>query len=333
MVSKGVQKHARDGGQPWVIQPELVEGCTRICSFCGIQAIREKPGNFKYLSMELATKIAEECAVLCPHARFEFAMRGEPLVHPKATEIFTVFRTNLPKAQLMVTTNGDTLRGRMQARLEAIFASGLDFVLLDTYYPGRDALREEALALRDIAVFDFYDDWAPHGISPYHNHGRKVARTVVLMDDLAARDGEHPSRVVKSHAGSNPNRVTPLLALHRNCGRPFREMTIAWNGDVTLCCDDWRHQYVCGNVGQVTLAEIWTGDRFEAARARLYNKDRDFGPCQACDAPAAPRTGLLPRYEQPTPDQLALTAQITAAGAHIIPLWSLKGGASDTETR
>jgi tRNA A37 methylthiotransferase MiaB len=29
--------------QPWSVQVELVEGCNRICGFCGINAIRSKP--------------------------------------------------------------------------------------------------------------------------------------------------------------------------------------------------------------------------------------------------------------------------------------------------
>lgn len=315
------QPRADAGGQPWCIQPEMTEGCSRICSFCGLQAIRDKPGNFKFMSVALAAKIAEECSTFCPKARVEFAMRGEPLMNPQADEIVATFRRFMPKAQLMITTNGDTMKNRMQGRLEKLFAAGLNFVLLDTYYPGRDEQRAEVATLNDITVFDYYDDWAPQGISPYHNHGTKLQRTVVLMDDLLARDGEHPSRVVKSHAGSNPNAVMPTEPLKRNCGRPFREMTIAWNGDFTLCCDDWRKQYIIGNVNTDLLRDLWKHPRLEAARARLMQKDRSFGPCIQCDAPAAPRTGLLPVYAPPTAEQIALTEEITAQSAGIVPLW------------
>lgn len=295
------QKRADAGGQPWCIQPELVEGCTRICPFCGLQAIRNKPGNFKCMTVELATKIAEECAEFCPHARVEFAMRGEPLVNPRHLEIFALFRCYMPRAQLMVTTNGDTLRGRMQKRMDLMFEAGLNFVLLDTYYPepGRTQLRQEAYTLHGVTVIDYFKEWMPIGKSPYHNHGKSLQRTVVLMDDIAAHDGEHGSRLVKTHAGANRSKPIPLVPLRRNCGRPFREMTIAWNGDVTLCCDDWVKEYIIGNVNDRTLRSIWVDPLFEAARARLYHKDRNFGPCRKCDAPSAPRSGLLPVYEKP----------------------------------
>lgn len=325
----GKQKSASEGGVPWVIQPELTEGCSYrygsgaggLCHFCGIQAIRSGPGGFKFMSLELADKISAELAEWCPRPRIEFAMRGEPLMNPKHLEIFAMFRSRLERAQMMVTTNGDVLRtapGRdfhkMAERLPELFAAGIDFVLLDTYYPRerRDALRAEAYAVQEqhpwIKVVDFYDDWAPKGMSPYANYGRKIRSTVVLMDDLAARNGEHTSRVIKSHAGANPTvaleRGFPKM---RSCGRPFREMTIAWNGDFTLCCDDWRKEFIIGNVQERTLQSLWNDPVLEAARARLYHKDRAWGPCAQCDAPGAPRFGLLPVYSEPSPEQLKMT--------------------------
>lgn len=119
------QARADAGGRPWVIQPELVTGCSMkwgsgkggLCHFCGLNAIRSGPGDYQYMSIELATRIAEQIAAFCPKARVEFAMRGEPLIHPEAVQIIGMFRQFLPTTSLMLTTNGDTLRGHMQARL------------------------------------------------------------------------------------------------------------------------------------------------------------------------------------------------------------------------
>lgn len=297
------QSRADAGGHPWCVQPELVEGCTRLCSFCGLRAIRDKPGDFRYMTLDTAAVLANGCRDFCPQARVEFALRGEPLVHPHHLEIFQLFRHAMPRCQLMVTTNGDTLRGRMQRRVDLMFDAGLNFVLLDTYYPepARTALRNEALALHGVTVVDFFAEWLPAGKSPYSNHGRSLQRTVVLMDDLAARDGEHGSRLVKTHAGANLSKPLLPAPLVRSCARPFREIIVTWNGDVTLCCDDWRKQYIIGNIHERTLPDLWQDPRYETARARLYHRDRDFIPCRYCDAPGAPRFGLLPRYD-PLPD-------------------------------
>lgn len=313
------QPRADEGGRPWVVQPELVTGCSMkfgkgsggLCHFCGLNAIRNGPGGYEYMPLDIAERIASQVAEWCPNARIEFAMRGEPLMHPKAKDVIRMFRQKNPKGSLMLTTNGDTLRSHMRERIPPLFEAGLNLLLIDAYYPKerRDALMDEGMGLRSFGfdVYDFFKDWAGRGISPYARQSYQH-HTVVMMDDLAERDGEHSSRQVKTHAGSNPTKSISE-PLRRNCGRPFRELVVHSNGNVPLCCDDWRQEFVIGNVLEHTFEEIWKHPRFEAARARLMQKDRGFGPCQFCDAPMAPRTGLLPLYDAPTPEQIQLTVK------------------------
>lgn len=299
--------------RPWSVQVELTEGCNRICGFCGINGIRDKPGSYRYMTVDLADKVAAECAELCPEARYEFAMHGEPLMNPDALMILSIFRSHLAKAQMQVTTNGIRLLGYMQERVDALFSTGLDFVVLDTYYPERDKLRREVATLRGVNVVDFYDDMAPKGESPWHNYRRKLNRTIVLMDDIGARDGEVKSRVVLNHAGSNPTKAVPEGPLRKTCTLPFREVTVAWNGNVNVCCMDWKHQYTAGNVAKSTLREVWFGEEFEAARAMLQNKDRAFGPCTTCDAGSGTRPGLLPKYPSVTEGQREIVRKVEGA--------------------
>src|SRR5512135_1233867 len=105
----GRQLSAAEGGAPWCIQPELAEGCSwrfgsgkgGLCSFCGIQAIRSGPGEFKFMTVGTAMRIAEGMIGWNEKPRIEFAMRGEPLMNPKHLEIFRIFRDRLPNAQMM----------------------------------------------------------------------------------------------------------------------------------------------------------------------------------------------------------------------------------------
>lgn len=312
------QKRADSGGTPFCVKPELVEGCSMstgrgsggLCNFCGIQAIRSGSGGYKYMDPNLAALIAQQMEDFCPKARIEFAMHGEPLMHPNYISIFTKFRSHLPNTQLQVTTNGDILRGKMQQRVEKIFNAGINFILMDTYYPKdrRDSLRKEAFSLKNIEVVDYYEDWALDDFSPYANHGNKIQRTILLMDDILIRDQEEHTRIVKSHAGSNPL-IQIDQPIQRSCARPFREMTITWNGNVTLCCDDWKSEYVIANISDLSMEEIWKHPKYEAARARLHFRERGFGPCAKCDAPGAPRFGLLPLYDPPTEKDVQITEE------------------------
>lgn len=298
--------------QPWCVQIELTEGCNRICGFCGINGIRSKAGNFKYMTVHTAERLTAQMRELCPQGRVEFAMHGEPLQNPKHGRILAMFRAALPKAQLMVTTNGRVLMKKMQERLERLFATGINFVVLDTYYPERDALHAEAATLEGFRVHDFYDELAPQGWSPYSHHHGKANRMVVLMDDLGVRTGERGSRVIHNHAGSNPQLAPVPEPLAKTCTKPFRELSVTWNGEVRLCCEDWIGRYVAGNIHTTSLGDIWTGDAFEAARAKLQSKQRDFGACRACDANSGMRAGLLPKYPPVTLEQEQVVRAVEA---------------------
>jgi hypothetical protein len=293
--------------KPWNVDIELTEGCSRLCSFCGIHAIRNAPGGYRFMDMATALSVSRSLARLNPKVRVEFAGHGEPLMNPRSLTLINVFRDAMPKAQLMVTTNGATLRYGMEARLDKLFSAGLNLVVLDTYEPERRELIEAARALRSVRVLDYYSECIPSGWSPWANHGNKVKRTLVLLDDLALRDGESSTRKIDNRGGSRPGgEVTAPLA--KTCTLPFRTLVVTWDGKAILCCVDWERSCEVGDVARDGATAVWYGKKLEAARAVLSTRDRRFAPCHRCDRGAGARVGLLPRCAPPTREQLHLLA-------------------------
>lgn len=298
--------------RPWSLQVTLVEGCSRLCPFCGLNGIRNSTGNYVFADQHTLENIARGWADLNPEGRVEFAMHGEPLMHPRYLDAFKLFRTTLPKANLQVTTNGVRFRGKrdMAVELGLIYNAGVDYVILDTYYPERDELRDKAFAMGSgITVRDFYDDCVPSGWSPWHNHRRKHRRLLVLMDDLLARNGEVKSRVIMNHAGNAPNEPVPPEPLRKTCTLPFREITVGVEGNVHICCMDWGGELVMGNVNRTPMPDIWYGERFTAVRKVLGQKLREFTPCSRCNAGSGSRSGLLPKLGAPTERDLGVLTQ------------------------
>lgn len=297
-----------DFPRPWSMQVSLVEGCNRLCTFCGLNALRTKPGGYKYMSDDVAHAAAAGLAELNPVARVEFAMHGEPTMHPDFMGMIRLFRMYLPRAQLMLTTNGRAWMRRLPERLDEGFRAGLDFVLLDTYEPERQRVIDAARAVpRSIArIFDYYaDDDCPN---PYANHRGKVQRAVLLMGDIGMEQGAEKGRVQRrllNHAGNSsatdlrcPTVPEPLA---KTCTNPFREVTVCHDGDVNICCMDWGHDYVCGTLPADRLKDVWRGAAFMAARRRLQAKDRAFSPCDRCNKGSGTRVGLLPKVGPPRP--------------------------------
>jgi hypothetical protein len=249
------------------------------------------------MTIETAETLAYELGTWAPTARYEFAMQGEPLLNPRHLEILKLFRPYLYQTQMMLTTNGRKLMGHMQERLEALFATGLDFIILDTYYPERDKLRTEVSSLKGFNVKDFYKDLAPRAIQPYSKLSPKIkqGRLIILMDDLGKCDGQSRIRIIYNHCGNSALKPPLDEPLKLTCTLPFREITFKWNGEVRLCCMDWKGEYVCGSIYESTPDEIWRGERFYEARLKLQARHRDFRPCMVCDVRGC-RPGLLPKY-------------------------------------
>ena len=63
------------------------------------------------------------------------------------------------------------------------------------------------------------------------------------------------------------------------CGYLDKNMFIASNGDIVICCIDYNHQYVAGNVQNESLQEIWQGERMQYLR----ENHTQFKMCINCE--------------------------------------------------
>lgn len=295
---------------PHSIQVSFVEGCNRRCSFCGICAIREKPmQDLKFMSIPVLNRVIDGLVNLENEPRIELAMHGEPTLHPFFHDFVKAMRVRLPDHQISLTTNGFGLfsgkNGGATDSLRKTLSSGVDFILLDTYNPGKaEAMHKARVAAHEagVSVVDFYKS----DISPWQNHRRKLTNTIILMDDIGDRNGEKKSRTLFNHAGNSgtvPKESAPKKA---TCTIPFREISVCWNGDVCTCCMDWKHELVAGNVLKSSIKDIWFGRVFTAVRRALASKNRDFRPCDVCNCGPGTRPGLLEKQFQPTEDELML---------------------------
>ena len=283
--------------KPWNMQVEFVEGCSRMCSFCGIWGIWSKPENriIKYMDFALADKLAKNVGDWMNGKRIEFAMHGEPLLHPKVLDLIKLFRRYGDKCQFQLTTNGDMLlNGKL--KIEDLFDAGLNILLIDTYNEGD---REKHLAnfsnRNDIKIYDFYKD----DFNPYHNNGCGV-KALVFMESIGKVNKKRKQRVILNHAGNvnfdlvKKYGIFPLDApLKKKCTRVYREMTVHYDGTVPMCCMDWKHEFIMGDINKERLEDIWKKDIWNEVRQVLYEKNRNFNPCAKCDYNGGFRIGFL----------------------------------------
>lgn len=280
LVTKNYKQHP-----PWAIQLELIEGCNLRCSFCGLNAIRSKDNDLKLLTPKLAKTIIDRIEEEGWTSRLEFAMHGEPTLNSQGLEIVTEFRSRLPKHHLMMTSNGGGLLKDPTKLIDGYLRS-LNVLALDWYEGVKivPKLLEQYKGIYKPLYYPQEPKANPHRRRKLNEHD-----LVIVQDIAKATKGTHSTLNNHAGSGSPPNQN----AQGKRCAKPFRELSIRWDGSVAICCNDWPGYYKCGNILDSSLDEIWNGSAFVAARKKLYHGERDFGPCNGCDATSY-RTGLLP---------------------------------------
>lgn len=282
---------------PFCIQIELTESCNLACSFCGLQGIRDVKSskkNFKFMSEETLRALLTEVKEAGWRSRLEFAMHGEPTMHPDYVGMIKVCREIIPRNQIMMTSNGGGILRKPGpvANIRTLFDVGLNILALDNYKGVGivpkiiDAWRTYDDQVMGIKIYDYPKDkdGNPHQRRPYST---KMITIVADIED--STKGTHAT--LTNHAGCGlPPLTEPMM---KQCAKPFRELGIRWDGSVAMCCNDWRGVVKCGNVNETSIVDIWQGPAFGAAREKLFVGQRDFEPCKKCDYKTY-RNGLLP---------------------------------------
>jgi hypothetical protein len=299
---------------PNAVQIELVEGCNLRCAVCGLNGIRGKANDYKAMKPATLKSAIDQMVILGWNPRIEFAMHGEPSMHPDFNGMIRVAREAGPRFQIMMTSNGGGFLGKPgpAQNVRQFFEAGGNVLAFDDYENAnlvpkiRKALEpvtnENGLIEFEGGPFvDVYDyPQNPKG-NPHSRGHVSDSRLVFIQDLITASKGTHSH--VNNHAGAGgpPNEN----GQGKRCAKPFRELSIRWDGSVAVCCNDWRGVYQCGNVVTDGLDKVWNGRAMGAARVKLYHRERDFGPCKGCDA-ISHRVGLLPdklgKEELPRPD-------------------------------
>lgn len=278
---------------PFCVQVELTEGCSLFCDFCGLQGIRERPmKNLKFMSVETATKLAMLIRDAKWNPRLEFAMHGEPTLNPDIFKIIETFRELCPKLSIMVCSNGSFVRDqRFESPADFIHVlrrSGANILAIDAYEYSKGFW----MRIRDALDADpsLGYAWYPYNrkSTPHARSDPIMFRIVFIRDISNETSGTHAS--LNTHCGS----AFPPRVVMKPCGKPFRELSVRWDGGVAICCNDWRGEYVIGNTNDIqSMHQLWHEPRFIAARRKLLHGQRDFTPCNKCDA-LTYRPGLLP---------------------------------------
>lgn len=272
---------------PFMLDIELTEGCNLRCDFCGIQAIREDVGGYKFMTLKTAEAISEGASLAGWTSRMELSGHGEPSLNPHKVDIVRALRSHNKRNQITFTSNGIGFLKDTTSIITALFDAGLNILILDDYAHVTIVDKLLKRYTGDIPVYTYPKDGPDY--NPYRRKKPGTKMIVVLPDLAQTATGVHSTVNNRAGQGAPPSDV----AEGKRCVKPFRDMVIRWDGSVNSCCNDYRGVIKVGNVNNTSTRALWNGDVFKSLRRYLYNGMREWAPCKGCDFVGL-RPGLLP---------------------------------------
>ena len=146
---------------------------------------------------------------------------------------------------------------------------GLDFervfrnahTLID-YRKGKDViirfLRQKANAAEQNKFLSY---WNKYGATVHFDEMSNRAGAVRKYNEL------HFNAPISLYS-----RVYDIIFGSRPCiFGPFERLAVLWDGRVLVCCQDWRHEVILGNLSKQSLSDIWNGELTNHYRDLLWH--------------------------------------------------------------
>ncbi len=222
--------------------------CNRTCHFCLYGIRKEVPANPMLASLFFS--IIDQLAEINFSGRLSIFSTNEPLTDKRIYEFIRYSNLLLPNCCHTLVSNGDLLN---RERLDRLFESGLDLLLLNSY-------DDQALQKNQ----DLYE----YAHSQYPGKILHTDRTVYT--DWVGRAG-HITQYAK-------------LPVKGFCDLPNYALYINPKGKVLSCCHDFDEQNLVGDLTRQTIQQVWYSKEFKTFRQRLNQGDRSFSElCDRCD--------------------------------------------------
>jgi len=270
--------------RPNMINIETVQGCNRHCDFCGTMGMEDKIHRADMETIIHTLKLIRDADLNC---QIRLAGHGEPTLHPKLVQIVRTIRQYLPKTTIHLFTNGTVIE-KKPSLVDDLFGAGLNNLIVDEYsdHPVGIFVRTDPTCLK----YEIVEQGA--GTHLFSDKNPK-ARRICIVPPIDGNKNTVNRKLCNQCGAALP----PLKEQNgKKCSVIFREMTVRWDGNIAICCNDFRGYYRVTNIMLCQkLEQAWFHKRFESARKYLYYGKRDFFPCSVCDV-LPNRPGLLPDW-------------------------------------
>jgi 2-deoxy-scyllo-inosamine dehydrogenase (SAM-dependent) len=238
------------------IEFETLAYCNRKCNYCP-NVDYERFGEMEnfFMKEEIFLTLIDQLVELEFQGELAPHLYGEPMADPRLAHWVAHVRTKLPQSRVKIVTNGDFLN---QKSYKELINSGVDYFVVSKH--GKSFKRgfsqlydslEEKERKRHFVVRDFFGDYEKDQ-EMMNNRGGDVSL-------------------------ENPTKKKPPV----NCVYATYPVINVF-GDLVLCCQDYKNNYVFGNIMDTHLRDLWYDPSNIELRKRVFRSQFDLEICQNC---------------------------------------------------
>lgn len=288
---------------PYSIAIDPSNVCNFKCKFCAIQSKEEKVFFKKQLmDLDLYKKIIDDLKKLPNKLKvLRINGQGEPLLNPFICEMIQYAKENNVADNIEMITNGSRLNSELSRKL---IDTGIDRIRISI-----EAL--DAQGYWDIAETKIDFDGFINNIKYLHEISGnceiycKIVDAAVLQEEDRKRFfeifGEICDRIFIDNviplwsdfaevndivSATQKGIHGQLLKEVKVCPYSFYSLIINPDGDVTVCCADWKRKLVVGNLKEQSLKEIWNGKKLRNFWIDLLQGNKNqYEMCAKCVLP------------------------------------------------
>lgn len=273
----------------YVIEP--TNYCNYRCDICPNKLIDSKQKGYMTMSTfkNIVLQISNVAEVI------QLYWLGEPLLHSDIFEMISFCKKNT-KAKIMLSTNGSFLSEEVTQNL---IKSNLDEIIISL-----DAYESQQIysKIRTGGNLSFVKKNIDYFIKKNHK-----IHIIIQFIDMYLNESEKQQFInywkndkqcdfsiqcLYTWANQLPelndmsSNLSPIRDSPRKpCADLWNKMCIKWNGDVSLCCFDWKGLYIFGNTNSKDLFSIWNCNDLQNLRNKHLQCDfTDIVLCKSCDS-------------------------------------------------
>lgn len=239
--------------------------CNGACKFCPYPSIKD---NKNILPDNLVYKLIDEIST---HdiERFSLFNNNEPLLDNRIYNFIRYAKKKMPHIRQTLSSNGRLLSAEI---IEKSINIGVDRFFISI--PSLKSQKYGELMEYELESILHVIDSVKKSYYPYI----RIAVPKTIYYDESEFYQQFISKGLKvitwgieaKKNWTNYNDICNFGVIDYGCGcdRPLDQAIISANGDVLICCRDWYHENVFGNVKNNTIEEIW---KFKSTR-EVQNK-------------------------------------------------------------